>query len=261
MRAMLLAAGRGERMRPLTDSCPKPLLPAGGKPLIVWHLEKLAAAGFHDVVINHAWLGEQLPAALGDGSRFGLRLHYSAEGEALETAGGIALALPWLRDPAAPDAPFAVISSDIWSDADYGSLPGIARQLASSQADCWCLMADNPGHHRQGDFVLDHGRLALRSEGPASPAAMRQSPDSGSRDGSGAIAPASGQQSALTYSGIGVYCPALFASIVPGTRSALRPWLEQAIRAGRALGHYHQGRWFDIGTPERLASLDRLLRS
>ncbi|MDO4905965.1 MAG: nucleotidyltransferase family protein [Lautropia sp.] len=236
MRAMLLAAGRGERMRPLTDVHPKPLLMAGGKPLIVWHLEKLAAAGFREVVINHAWLGEQLPATLGDGSRFGLRLHYSPEsGDALETAGGIVQALPMLRTPDAPDAPFAVISSDVWSDADYARLPAIARQLRAADALCWCLMVPNPGHHRQGDFLLEGERLALREVPP-------------------------GGLPALTYTGIGVYTAALFDGLRAGTRSPLRPWLEAAIRAGRALGHYHRGLWFDIGTPQRLAELDRRLR-
>ena len=119
MKAMLLAAGRGERMRPLTDRTPKPLLVAGGKPLIVWHLEKLAAAGITEVIINHAWLGEQIPAALGDGSAYGVRITYSAEGEALETAGGIARALPLLTQGEPDNAPFAVISSDAWSDLDY----------------------------------------------------------------------------------------------------------------------------------------------
>ena len=161
MKAMLLAAGRGERMRPLTDRTPKPLLVAGGKPLIVWHLEKLAAAGITEVIINHAWLGEQIPAALGDGSAYGVRITYSAEGEALETAGGIARALPLLTQGEPENAPFAVISSDAWSDLDYTRLTEVAQRLASGEGDCWCLMVDNPGHHRGGDFALDNGHLKL----------------------------------------------------------------------------------------------------
>ena len=141
---MLLAAGRGERMRPLTDRTPKPLLVAGGKPLIVWHLEKLAAAGITEVIINHAWLGEQIPAALGDGSAYGVHITYSAEGEALETAGGIARALPLLTQGEPDNAPFAVISSDAWSDLDYARLTEVAQRLAAGEGDCWCLMVDNP---------------------------------------------------------------------------------------------------------------------
>ena len=212
MKAMLLAAGRGERMRPLTDHTPKPLLKAGGKPLIVWHLEKLAAAGFREVVINHAWLGEQIPEALGDGSAFGLRLQYSAEAEALETAGGIARALPLLTEGEPANAPFAVISSDVWSDAGYDLLIAAAKRLDGNDADCWCLMVDNP---------------------PTATGA--------------------------TYAGIGVFSPAMFSHMADGMRAPLRPLLELAIETGHALGTRHTGRWFDIGTPERLAELDRLL--
>ncbi len=168
MKAMLLAAGRGERMRPLTDRTPKPLLVAGGKPLIVWHLEKLAAAGITEVVINHAWLGEQIPAALGDGSTYGVRITYSAEGEALETAGGIARALPLLTQGEPDNAPFAVISSDAWSDLDYARLTEVAQRLAAGEGDCWCLMVDNPGHHRGGDFALDNGHLKLAGKAECS---------------------------------------------------------------------------------------------
>ena len=247
MKAMLLAAGRGERMRPLTDRTPKPLLVAGGKPLIVWHLEKLAAAGITEVVINHAWLGEQIPAALGDGSAYGVRITYSAEGEALETAGGIARALPLLTGGEPDNAPFAVISSDAWSDLDYARLTQAAQRLAAGEGDCWCLMVDNPGHHRGGDFALDNGHLKLA--GTAHKASAGNNTQTATNP----------EADALTYAGIGVFTPAMFRDIADGTRAPLRPWLERAITAGRALGDHHRGRWFDIGTPARLEDLDRLL--
>ena len=247
MKAMLLAAGRGERMRPLTDRTPKPLLVAGGKPLIVWHLEKLAAAGITEVVINHAWLGEQIPAALGDGSAYGVHITYSAEGEALETAGGIARALPLLTQGEPDNAPFAVISSDAWSDLDYTRLTEVAQRLAAGEGDCWCLMVDNPGHHQGGDFALDNGHLKLA--GTAHKASA----------GNNTQTTTSPEADALTYAGIGVFTPTMFRDIADGTRAPLRPWLEKAITAGRALGDHHQGRWFDIGTPARLEELDRLL--
>ncbi|MBF1239304.1 MAG: NTP transferase domain-containing protein [Lautropia mirabilis] len=247
MKAMLLAAGRGERMRPLTDRTPKPLLVAGGKPLIVWHLEKLAAAGITEVVINHAWLGEQIPAALGDGSAYGVHITYSAEGEALETAGGIARALPLLTQGEPDNAPFAVISSDAWSDLDYIRLTEVAQRLAAGEGDCWCLMVDNPGHHRGGDFALGNGHLKLA--GTAHKASA----------GNNTQTTTSPEADALTYAGIGVFTPAMFRDIADGTRAPLRPWLEKAITAGSALGDHHRGQWFDIGTPARLEELDRLL--
>ena len=247
MKAMLLAAGRGERMRPLTDRTPKPLLVAGGKPLIVWHLEKLAAAGITEVVINHAWLGEQIPAALGDGSAYGVRITYSAEGEALETAGGIARALPLLTGGEPDNAPFAVISSDAWSDLDYARLTEVAQRLAAGEGDCWCLMVDNPGHHRGGDFALDNGHLKVA--GTAHKASAGNNTQTATNP----------EADALTYAGIGVFTPAMFRDIADGTRAPLRPWLERSIMAGKALGDHHQGRWFDIGTPARLEDLDRLL--
>lgn len=248
MKAMLLAAGRGERMRPLTDRTPKPLLVAGGKPLIVWHLEKLAAAGITEVIINHAWLGEQIPAALGDGSAYGVHITYSAEGEALETAGGIARALPLLTQGEPDNAPFAVISSDAWSDLDYTRLTEVAQRLAAGEGDCWCLMVDNPGHHRGGDFALDNGHLKLA--GTAHKASAENNTQTATNPE---------EADTLTYAGIGVFTPAMFRDIADGTRAPLRPWLERSITAGRALGDHHRGRWFDIGTPARLKDLDRLL--
>lgn len=240
---MILAAGRGERMRPLTDDLPKPLLKAGGKPLIAWHLQGLARAGICDVVVNHAWLGDRIEAALGDGAGFGVRIRYSAEGNALETAGGIARAMPLLTaaqggDPRAPQsrahappaarAPFLVISADTFCDFDYRRAWTIASQMQHARLACWCVMVANPAHHADGDFSLAGGVL-----GDAVPR--------------------------LTYSGIGLFTPQMFDDVPRDRRSALRPWIEREIAAGRAAGEYHGGSWFDIGTARRLAELDRLL--
>ena len=222
MKAMILAAGRGERMRPLTDTTPKPLLEAGGRPLIVWHLQALARAGFNEVVINHAWLGDRIEAALGDGAQYGLRIRYSPEPSgALETAGGILQALPWLG----PD-PFLVINGDIWCDYPLERLAD--RPLASTDS-AHLVMVDNPPWHPGGDFVLEGGRL--KTEG-------------GPR---------------LTFSGIGVYAPALFADLAPGKRP-LAPLLRAAMAEGRVSGEHYRGQWFDIGTPARLQQLDARLR-
>lgn len=216
MKVMLLAAGRGERMRPLTDQCPKPLLPVAGRPLIVWHLERLAAAGLRDVVINLSWLGEQIAAALGDGARHGVRITYSREPwPALETGGGLLQALPLLGD-----GPFLLVNGDVFTDIPFGELalpPGDLAHL---------VLVPNPPHHPRGDFHLDaDGRIV---------------DDPGER---------------LTYSGVAVIDPALFDGATPG-RFPLLPWLLKARAAGRLGGRRHAGRWLDIGTPERLAQLD-----
>ena len=222
MKAFILAAGRGERMRPLTDHIPKPLLPAGGKPLIVWHLERLAAAGFREIVINHAHLGEQIEAALGDGAQWGLHIRYSAEPPgALETAGGIANALPLLGDQ-----PFLVVNGDIWCDFDFGRFSG------STAADAHLVMVANPTHHAGGDFSLDGERVIY----------------------------ASGEQT-LTYAGIGIFSPSFFAGVKPGTVMKLRPLLDAAIAVERLSGERFDGRWVDVGTPQRLAELDHELSS
>ncbi len=207
---MLLAAGRGERMRPLTDHTPKPLLEAGGKPLIVWHIEKLVRAGMADLVINHAHLGTHIENMLGDGSRFGARIRYSAEGTALETAGGIAYALPLLGDE-----PFAVINSDIWCDYDFARLPLRAAALQSGADLAHLVLVDNPQHHPNGDFLLQDGRVL------PSPA--------------GAYGGCGEEQSAtrLTFSGIGVYQPSLFNRIPRGSAAPLAPLLREQIAAGR----------------------------
>jgi len=221
MKAMILAAGRGERMRPLTDHTPKPLLPVGGKPLIVWHLERLAAAGFRQVVINHAHLGGQIEAALGNGAAWGLDIAYSPEPPgALETAGGIAQALPLLGD-----APFLVVNGDVYCDWDVSR----ARQLADRSAHL--VMVPNPGHHAKGDFSLDGDRVVFARDGES-----------------------------LTYAGLGVFAPAFFADVPRGSALKLRPLLDAAIAAGTLTGERHAGRWVDVGTPERLAELDKELR-
>jgi len=222
VRAMILAAGRGERMRPLTLARPKPLLEAGGTPLIVHHLGALAAAGFEDVVVNLSWLGVQVREALGDGGRYGLRIHYSDEGpEPLETGGGIFRALPLLGE-----GPFLVLNGDVWTDLDCARLRG---RLAPGDL-AHLVLVPNPAHNPAGDFVLERGRIVERE---------------GER---------------LTFSGAGVYRAALFDGCTDGVFK-LAPLLRAAARAGRVSGELHEGAWLDIGTPERLAELDSRLRS
>ncbi|MEO8038038.1 MAG: N-acetylmuramate alpha-1-phosphate uridylyltransferase MurU [Betaproteobacteria bacterium] len=225
MKAMILAAGRGERMRPLTDSTPKPLLEAGGKPLIVRHLEALARAGIREVVINHAHLGALIESALGNGARYGVSIRYSPEGEALETAGGIATALPLLGTE-----PFLVVNGDIHIDADFGAL---ARTVLAGAPPplAHLLLVDNPAHHPHGDFALADG-----------------------------FASADGDPR-LTFSGVGVYSPALFAGIAPRTKAKLAPLLLAAARERRVTAQRHPGYWLDVGTPARLAELDHHLRT
>ncbi|MDD2988525.1 MAG: nucleotidyltransferase family protein [Zoogloea sp.] len=223
---MILAAGRGERMRPLTDSCPKPLLVAGGKPLIVWHIERLAAAGIADLVINHAHLGRMIEDALGDGARFGVRIRYSPESSALETAGGIARALPLLGD-----APFVVVNGDVFCDADFAGLRRAAEELNPVRCAHLLLVA-NPTHNPDGDFGL--------------------TPDGQVRDDEG---------ERLTFSGIGAYHPALFADVPPDTPAKLAPLLRTAMARNRVTGARLLGRWVDVGTPERLHELDNSLRT
>lgn len=224
---MLLAAGRGERMRPLTDTVPKPLLEAGGRGLIEWHLSRLGRAGFRDIVVNHAHLGMRIEQRLGDGRRHGVHIRYSAEGEALETAGGIVCALPLLGP-----APFLVVNADIYCEFDFVRLipvlEGLERDPAGDRAHL--VLVDNPPHHPDGDFALADGRVA----------------EQGAR---------------LTFSGIGCYRPELFAGIPAGAKAKLAPLLRGVIAAGRAAGEHFAGRWEDVGTPERLAALDRELRA
>jgi MurNAc alpha-1-phosphate uridylyltransferase len=224
--AMILAAGRGERMRPLTDHTPKPLLPVGGKPLIIWHIERLAHAGITNIVINHAHLGEQIETALGTGSQLGVTIHYSAEGNALETAGGIAYALPLLGEH-----PFAVINGDIWCDYDFAQLPQRASTLAASADLAHLILVKNPPQHPHGDFFLSEQRL--KSSGFAT--------------------------DKFTFSGIGLYKPSLFAGIARGSKAPLAPLLHEIISQGKVSGEYYAGNWIDVGTPQRLAELDNAL--
>lgn len=229
MRALLFAAGKGERMRPLTEHTPKPLLRVGGRMLVEWHLDKLAALGCDTVVLNTAWLAHCFEPALGDGSRWGLRLVYSYEGpEPLETGGGMAMALPHLGD-----APFLAVNGDVFCDADFSRLPREPDGLAH------LLMVDNPAHNPTGDFaLLADGKLA--SEG----------------------------EPRLTFSGIGVYRPELLLNArghwqQPGVthpRFKLAPILHAAMADGMVSGEHHRGIWTDVGTPERLAELDAALR-
>ena len=227
---MILAAGRGERMRPLTDHTPKPLLQAGGKPLIVWHVERLVRAGITELVINHAHLGMQIEQSLGDGKQFGASIRYSDEGTALETAGGIAFALHLLGEQ-----PFAVVNGDIYCDYDFSHLPVRATALANSADMAHLVLVDNPEHNLKGDFGLHDGRVI-----------------------SSALSP---QSSALTFSGIGLYKPQLFAHIPRGTKAPLAPLLRELIVLGKVSGEHYRGTWVDVGTPQRLDELDKQLRA
>ncbi|MGC4028338.1 MAG: nucleotidyltransferase family protein [Steroidobacteraceae bacterium] len=217
MKAMLLAAGRGERMRPLTDTTPKPLLEAGGQPLVAWHLQRLAQAGITDIVINLSWLGEQIAQRLGDGSAYGVAIAYSREPwPALETGGGLRQALPLLGSE-----PFLLVNGDVFTDIDFRGIALRSGDLAQ------LVLVPNPAHHPQGDFWLDAaGRV---------------------------VAQATGER--LTYSGVAIIDPALLADSEPG-RFPLLPLLLSARDSGRLGGQKHSGRWLDIGTPQRLAELD-----
>jgi MurNAc alpha-1-phosphate uridylyltransferase len=225
---MILAAGRGERMRPLTDHTPKPLLNVGNKPLIVWHIERLASAGITELVINHAHLGGQIETCLGDGAQFGVHIRYSPEHPtALETAGGIANALPLLCT-----APFAVVNGDIWCDYDFTHLPTLAASMQSNGDQAHLILVNNPEHNLKGDFILQDGRVV--------PDAIVESHP-------------------LTFSGIGIYQPTLFSSITRGTAAPLAPLLREQIVLGKVSGEHHNGRWVDVGTPQRLFALDNEL--
>lgn len=219
MHALILAAGRGERLRPLTDTTPKPLLRAGSCSLIEHHLHALAAAGIGSIVINHAHLGQQIVSTLGDGSDYGIRIEYSAEPEgALETAGGIVNALSLIGSD-----PFAVVNGDIWTDYPFERLrreiPGLAH----------LVLVSNPAHQPGGDFLLNGDRASDKSSGSAG--------------------------RPLTFSGIGIYRHALFDDLAP-TRAPLAPLLRRAMSKGKVTGEHYTGRWIDVGTPERLAELD-----
>lgn len=239
--ALILAAGRGERMRPLTDSVPKPLLAVRGKPLIVWHLEALARDGVRDVVINTAHLEEQFEPALGDGSRWGLRIRYSHEradhGGALETAGGIAKALPLLGQAPGGDRAFWVLAGDVFVpgfrfDAEVARTFAEGRDPATADDLAQLWLVPNPAHVPQGDFALDaQGRIHHKVQAPAG-------------------------TPTYTYSTIGLYRPGMVAGVAVGEKAALRPCFNHAIDSGRLSGRVHHGEWTDVGTPERLAQLN-----
>ncbi|MDX8385650.1 MAG: nucleotidyltransferase family protein [Gallionella sp.] len=251
MRAMILAAGRGERMRPLTDRTPKPLLKVGGKPLIVWHIERLAHAGITDLIINHAHLGKQIESSLGDGSQFGVNIQYSNEGTALETAGGIAFALPLLGD-----APFAVVNGDIWCDYDFAHLAPRATAFEANGDTIHLVMVNNPPQHPGGDFCLDSGRL--KSTHPNPPLSGREQINTSLYDHADHPPLTRGARGVkvLTFSGIGIYRPELFNNIPHASKAPLAPLLREQIAAGKVSGEHHAGNWADVGTPQRLAELD-----
>ncbi len=218
MKAMVLAAGRGERLRPLTDTLPKPLLAVRGKPVIAWTLERLARAGITELVINHAHLGHKIEETLGDGRAFGVAIRYSPETEALETAGGIANALPLLGSE-----PFIVVNGDVYCDFDFVPLRrrGMGERLAH------LVLVPNPEHNAAGDFVLHGANVAMEGE------------------------------PRYTFSGIALYRPELFSGVERGAKAKLAPLLTQAIRQGRVGGELHRGMWHDVGTPQRLAALNQ----
>jgi len=218
---LILAAGRGARMRPLTDRTPKPLLRVGGESLIARLVGQLAAAGLRRLVVNHAHLGEQIVQALGDGGRWGVRIRYSDEsGGALETGGGICQALPWLESD-----PFLVVNGDLYTDYPFGDSALAAGDLAR------LVLVDNPPHHPGGDFHLAGDRLV----------------------------PPPSDAPRLTFAGIGLYRHELFQDCPRGRAFPLAPLLRRAVAAGRAGGEHYRGLWEDVGTPARLAELNRRL--
>jgi len=224
--AMILAAGRGERMRPLTDTTPKPLLVAGGKPLVVWQIESLARAGFREIVINAAHLADALMHALGDGSRYGVRIHWSREPEPLEPAGGIATAMPLC-----PEGPLVVVAGDVYTDFDYAALRARADTMALDDASprVHLVMVPNPAYHPEGDFALEGSRIHW--DGP----------------------------SRLTFGSLAVYDTALFRELPRGTKLKLLPLLHDWISRGLVSGELYEGPWANVGTPAELAKLDAAL--
>ncbi|MDB5797733.1 MAG: putative dTDP-glucose pyrophosphorylase RfbA [Paucimonas sp.] len=235
MKAMIFAAGRGERMRPLTDTCPKPLLKVRGRPLIVWHVLNLVRAGITDIVINHAHLGEMIEQAMGDGSQFGARIAYSAEGQALETAGGVALARPLLGED-----PFVALAADIWCPHfDFSQVFDVLQEkdmwgqaYAPDKRDlAWLYLVKNPAHNPRGDFALNSFSIANEGE------------------------------PRWTFSGIGVYRPEMFDAVQAGQSAKLAPLLREYAARAQVGGEIYRGDWTDVGTAERLAQLNAPLSS
>ena len=230
MKAMILAAGRGERMRPLTDHTPKPLLQVGSEPLIGWHLRRLKSAGFTEIVINHAWLGEQIETTLGDGSQYGVRIAYSPEkAGGLETAGGIATALPLLGD-----TPFLVVNGDVLTDIDFSKARQAAEALTHSDKLACLWLVDNPPHNPDGDFALLANGLASSDKSAGE---------------------------ALTFSGVGVYRPELFRDTPPHHPAKLAPLLRQAMNEEKVDAQKHNGLWLDVGTVERLSEATQIVQN
>jgi N-acetyl-alpha-D-muramate 1-phosphate uridylyltransferase len=224
--AMILAAGRGVRMRPLSDTTPKPLLKVDGKSLIEWQIGRLVAGGFTNIVINHAWLGARIEAALGDGRAHGANIRYSAEGEAMETVGGIVKALPLLGDQ-----PFVVVSGDVFTDFPYETLHSRIERIAASYPDAvgHIVLTDNPPFHPHGDMAIADGKAVMDGE-------------------------------KLNYGGISVFHPRIFAGFPPGHHGRLFPWAFDHVRAGSVTAEHHRGWWDNVGTPEDLAALDAAWR-
>ena len=228
MKAMILAAGYGKRLRPITLTIPKPLVQVAGQPLITYHIERLANAGFKELVINHGWLGEKVEEALGNGSTWGVTIAYSAEQEPLETGGGILKALPILTDTHHQQSPFLVLNGDVYTDIDLHSLALPAGKLAH------LVLVDNPEFHPDGDFHLNNGLVSHKSP--------------------------SAQSSALTFSGVSVLSPELFAGYRSGETFALAPLLIEAMNQGKVSGQHHDGFWADVGSIIRLQALEDYLQ-
>lgn len=228
MKAMILAAGRGERMRPLTDSTPKPLLEVGGKPLIVWHIQRLKQAGFDEIVINHAWLGQQIEDTLGDGAQWGVKIAYSAEGSTgFETAGGIATALDLLGNQ-----PFLVINGDVLTNIDFQIARQYAERLLQNQQLAHLWLVPNPEHNLKGDFSLLNNHF------------ISENLDLGQTG---------------TFSGVGVYSPTLFKNLPKKQVIKLAPLLREAMKLHQVSGIWHDGLWLDVGTVERLQEANQLI--
>jgi len=224
MKAMILAAGRGERMRPLTDLVPKPLLVVGGHSLIVWQIERLVEAGFTEIIINISWLGDQIQESLGDGGKWGANLTYSREQQALETAGGIRYALHLLDD-----GPFLVVNADVYTDYPYINLRQVVQRLVVGSDRAHLVLVENPPHHLEGDFGLENGRIT-----DVSPY--------------------------FTFSGISVCHPDMFVGLMPGAKMPFAPLIFDAMRQKQVSGEFYSGLWVDVGTMNRLAELDEILK-